>query len=212
MLPLAAGVIPFGLIYGASAADAGLAPVLGLGMSVIVFAGAAQLATVQLLSTGAGFLVVVATGLVINARHLMYSASIEPHLRQLSAPAKAVAAYLLTDQTYALSIARFSRESAAKLWFHVGAGLTLWLTWQVTTAIGYVGGAALPESLALDFAVPLVFLALLVPTLTDRSSWTAALTAGMLTVSLGALPLNLGLFLGALGGIAAGLVASRLLH
>ena len=211
ILPIVVGVVPFGLIYGVTAADAGVSAPLGIGMSSIIFAGAAQLATVQLLDGGAAALVIIATGLVINSRHLMYSASLEPHFRHMSIGRRAFQSYLLTDQAYAVSIAHFSKkdEPRTKTWYFLAAGLTLWVVWHVTTVIGFALGTEVPESWSLDFAIPLVFLALLIPAIEDRFTLAAAASAGLLSVALVDVPLNLGLLVSALAGIVVGFGLER---
>lgn len=211
VLPIGIGVIPFGLIYGVSAADAGLSAPLAIGMSILVFAGAAQLATVQLLTEGAAAAVIIGTGLVINARIMMYSASLEPHFRQLPRGGKAFLAYLITDQAYGVSIAHYAEDDdvPSKGWYFLGAAMSLWLIWQTTTVIGFVLGAQVPEAWSLDFAIPLVFLALVIPTIKDRSTAAAAAAGAILAVALAGAPLNLGLTLAAVSGVAVGYAVER---
>jgi 4-azaleucine resistance transporter AzlC len=205
--PLLLGVAPFGLVTGVAAVDAGLSLPQTVGMSVVVFAGASQLAALELLEAGAPLAVVVLTAVVINLRMLMYSASIAPYFRSFPARLKAGLAYLLTDQAYALSVARYRGEgSADRAAYYLGAGVTLWVVWQVTTVAGVLVQAGVPPSLGLDFAVPLVFLALLVPAMEDRPTTVAGLVGGGLAVVAAGLPLNLGLLVGATVGIAAGIL------
>jgi predicted branched-subunit amino acid permease len=140
----------------------------------------------------------------------MYSASIAPHFRELSGRWRAGLAYLLTDQAYALSVARYRTDEAVdRRAYYLGAALTLWAVWQVTTVAGVLVGAGVPDAWGLEFAVPLVFLALLVPAMEDRPSVAAGLVGGTLAVAGGGLPLNLGLLVGAAAGVAAGVVAER---
>lgn len=212
MAPILLGAVPFGMIAGVATVAIGLGPRHALGLSAIVFAGAAQLATVELLGNGAPLVVVVATALIINARFVMYSASLAPYLRPLPTRQKALVAYLLTDQAYAFSINRYvdvDESPRRRLGYYLGAALTLWLTWQISNIAGAVLGAAVPEAWSLDFAVPLVFIALLVPAVRDRSDLVAALVAGGLAVAGADLPLNLGLPVAATGGIVAGMVSER---
>jgi 4-azaleucine resistance transporter AzlC len=108
--PILVGIVPFGLIYGVAAVDAGLSGVQAIAMSSILFAGSAQLAAVDLMARDAAIIVIVATALVINARHIMYSASLAPHLRGIGPWHRTVYAYLLTDQAYAVSIVRFAER------------------------------------------------------------------------------------------------------
>lgn len=205
--PVLVGIVPFGLIAGAAAVRVGLSGVQAVGLSVVVFAGASQLAAIELLGSNARPAVVVATALVINLRMLMYSASIAPYFRETATRWRAGLAYLLTDQAYALAVTRFGADRPVRRrWYYLGAALPLWAVWQVCTVLGVVAGARVPDSLPLSFAVPLTFLALLVPAVTDRASGTAAVVGGTAAVLGAGLPLNLGLIAGAVGGVLAGLV------
>jgi predicted branched-subunit amino acid permease len=208
--PLILGVIPFALIAGIAAMGAGLSRVEALGMSYIVFAGAAQLAVVELIGQQAPATVIILTALVINLRFFMYSASLAPHLHGLPLTWRGGLAYLLTDQAFAVAIAAFHQgRTAFKHWYYLGAALTMWGVWQAGTAAGVFLGAQIPESWSLDFAIPLTFLALLVPSLKDRPAIIAAVSAGFFALIAHGLPYNLGLFLAALGGITAGYLADR---
>lgn len=213
VLPLLVGVVPFGLIFGVTAAGSAVGGGLGYATSVIIFAGAAQLATVQLITAGSAAVVVIATALVINARHLMYSAALAPHFRDFPARWRLLLPYILTDQAFAVSIIRYEAESdpGYKRWFFFGGAISLWVTWQVTSAAGVILGASIPESWSLDFAIPLVFLALLVPALRDRPSVVAALVGGIVALAANGVSYNLGLLIGALSGIAAGVIAERVM-
>lgn len=206
--PLLLGVAPFGIVAGIASMDAGLSLAQALGMSVIVFAGASQLAALDLLKQGAPLSIVVLTAVVINLRMMMYSASIAPYFREFSDRAKAGLAYLLTDQAYALSISKYrSADGLDRIAYYVGAGGTLWVVWQLTTVAGALAEAGVPDALGLEFAVPLVFLALLVPAMEDGPTTTAGLLSGAVAVVATGLPLNLGLLVAATVGIVAGLVA-----
>jgi 4-azaleucine resistance transporter AzlC len=211
VLPLLIGVVPFGLIFGVVAADSVVGGGLGAASSVIIFAGAAQLAVVQLLDGGAAPLVVIATGLVINARHLMYSAALAPHFREFPVGWRYGLPYVMTDQAFAVSIARYqaATDPRYRRLFFTGAAVALWTTWQITTIVGVVAGTQIPASWSLDFAIPLVFLALLVPTLRDRPSVLAAVVGGVVAVAGNGLPYHSGLIVAALSGVAAGVAAQR---
>ena len=211
VVPLLIGVIPFGLIFGVTAAGSAIGGGLGYATSIIIFAGAAQLATVQLLTAGSAAAVVIATALVINARHLMYSAALAPHFREFPAGWRLALSYIMTDQAFAVSITRYDTESDVdyKRWFFFGGAISLWITWQVTTGLGVILGASVPASWSLDFAIPLVFLALLVPAVNTRPNLVAAVVGGLVAVLANGVSYNLGLIIGALSGIAAGVVAER---
>lgn len=208
--PLVPGIIPFGMIAGVAARDAGLGPGVGIGQSIIVFAGAAQLAVLQLLDEGALPVVAILTALIINLRFAMYSASLAPHLVGLRWPPRLAVAYLMTDQVYAMSAVRFGRDAGLALGhrfrYYLGAGVTNWVTWQSSTAAGYVLGGRVPAGSSLDFFLPLSFLALLVPGLRDRPAVVAAVVGGFVALVAHGLPFNLGLFTAAVCGMAAGYV------
>lgn len=208
-LPLLLGVFPFGMIYGVLAISAGLIPSAAQAMSSILFAGSAQFLTVQLAGAGTPWLVMVVTACIVNLRHALYSASVAPYLRPLSPVWKGVLAYVLTDEAYAVTITRYQRpgDKTFAHWYFLGAGLTLWTAWQISTALGIFLGAQVPTSWALDFSLALTFIALVVPALKDRPAALAAITAGVTALVAYPLPYKLGIILAALIGIAAGWVS-----
>lgn len=209
--PLLIAVLPFGLVFGIVAAGSEVGPWLGGATSFVIFAGAAQLATLQLIDAGAAGAVVIATALVINARHLMYSAALAPAFREFPRGARVALPYLLTDQAFALSIVRFGEvdDPAYRRWFFTGAGLSLWVPWQIFTVAGIVLGAQVPASWSLDFAIPLMFVILLVPTIKGRPELIAALVGATVALIAAGAPYGLGLIIGAVCGVLAGVVANR---
>lgn len=199
------GVAPFGMITGVSAVSVGLTPLEAIGMSVLVFAGASQLAGIALIGQGATFAVIVLTTFMVNLRMAMYSASLSSWLRSLRAGTRVGLAYLMTDQAYAFSILRYRREpDMPRRDYYLGVALPLWVLWQVATAAGALLGAQVPPEWQLEFAIPLTFLALLAPAVRDRPGLVAAIVGGGLALALRGLPFNLGLVIAALSGIAAG--------
>jgi 4-azaleucine resistance transporter AzlC len=212
-LPILLGVAPFGMIYGLLALGAGLPASTAQAMSAVVFAGSAQFIAAQLIHDAAPAAVVIVTVFVVNLRHALYSASVAPFVRQLNAGWKAVLAYLLTDEAYAVAVTRYQRDgdradvSPFRHWYFLGAGLTLWTCWQLSTAVGVFLGAQVPASWSLDFTLPLTFIALVCPGLRDRAAGAAAIAAGVLAVLAVGLPYKLGLLIAALVGISAGMVA-----
>src|SRR5512135_1841596 len=205
-LPLLIGVFPFGLIYGVLALSSGLSVPAAQMMSSIVFAGSAQFITAQLVHEAAPGFVLILTIAIFNLRHMLYSASLAPYLESLSMRWKVLLSYLLTDEAYAPSVIHYEKQGITPTghWFLFGAGLSLWLTWQVSTAIGIFLGSAVPESWSLDFALPLTFIAMVMPVLKNRPSILAALSAGIVALLANSLPYKLGLILAALVGIAVG--------
>jgi len=205
-IPLLIGVFPFGMIYGALALNAGLSNLASQMMSSLVFAGSAQFITTQLVHEAAPGLVIILTIAVVNLRHMLYSASLAPYLAALSTRWKMLLSYLLTDEAYAPSILHYEKEGLQPFshWFVLGAGLSLWINWQISTALGIFLGKAIPDSWSLDFALPLTFIAMVVPVLKNRPMIAAAISAGGAALIANAFPYRLGLILAALVGIVVG--------
>ena len=216
--PLQLGVIPFGMLYGIGAVAAGMPVWLAQLTSMVVFAGAAQLVIVQMLSAAAGALPIGLTAVLLNLRHLLYSASVAGHVRHLPRRWRVVLAYLLTDEAYAVAILRYTRPAAAdqeqaepdlRHWYFLGCGLTLWGCWQLSTALGIAFGARIPPEWDIDFAVPLTFIALLTLLVKERAGQAAALVAALAVLALAALPFRLGLVLAIVLGLLAGAAVAR---
>lgn len=210
--PILLGVAPFGMIYGLLALRAGLGPFTAQAMSSVVFAGSAQLVAAQLIRDGAPSAVLVLTVFVVNLRHALYSASIAAHVRHLPPRWKGLLAYLLTDEAYAVISARLHRDAergevpANRHWYFLGAGFTLWASWQLSTAAGVFLGAQIPERWSLDFTLALTFIALVFPSLRTRAAVAAAAAAGVLSVLTAGVPYKLGLIVAAVAGVLAGLL------
>jgi predicted branched-subunit amino acid permease len=209
--PMLIGVVPFGLVVGATSATHGFGTGAAMGLSTIVFAGASQLAVLQALAGGGSALVAAIAAWTINLRILLYSASLAPELSHESTPRRLVAAYFLTDQAYAVSITKWKVEHTEphrRLPYYMGAGVTLWVVWETATLLGALAGSAVPADVPLDFAIPLVFLVLLVPTLVTKPAVVAATAGGGAAVLAGELGAGaLSIVFGAVAGIVAGAIA-----
>jgi 4-azaleucine resistance transporter AzlC len=210
-LPILLGVIPFGMIYGILALGAGLSPFDAQAMSSVVFAGSAQFMTTKLVSAATPGLVIILTGFVVNLRHALYSASIAPYTKHLPFAWKAGLAYLLTDEAYAVSIIHYQGEGEIthKHWHLLGSGLALWTSWQISTGVGIFLGAQIPAAWGLDFALPLTFIALVVPGLKDRPGIITVGVASLAALLFFGLPFKLGLIASAFVAIAAGLWSEK---
>ena len=206
MLPACIGLVPFGLVCGVGAAAAGASIWGALGMSMIIFSGAAQIIAAQLLAVGAPAAVIVLTCFVAGLRFLMYSAAIAPYLRALSPRLQRVLAFLLTDQVFASAIRRFDAGGdprAGGLHF-LGGGFALWAFWQVTNTVGYFAGNLVPASWSMEFAVPLCFIALIAPHFKNAPQIGAGVLAGVAVIALDGLPMRLNLIAAGVAGIVAG--------
>ena len=202
-LPLWLGAAPFGAIYAVSALAAGLDWAQTLAMSLFVFSGAAQFTAVGLFAAGASPFTIVLTTLIINARHALLAASVAPFVRDARPGAKALLAFQLTDESYAIAMRRWL-DGSGSLAFQFGANLSMYVVWQCSTIAGILLGNLIPNPAAygLDLIFPLTFIGLLVPLLRERVSVTVALLAAALTIG-GALLLPGSLYL-----LLAGIVAS----
>lgn len=209
--PLMVGVAPFGLIFGVTAAGSAVGAGLGYASSIIIFGGAAQLAMVRLIDVDAAIATIVITGLVINSRHMMYSAALTPAFRAFPRAARWGLPYVMTDQAFAVSITRYedAADPVYRRWFFAGAGISMWVLWQITSAAGVLIGAQLPERWSLDFAVPLVFLALLAVAIKGRATAVAAVVGGVAAVLAQDAPYQLWMIIGAVCGIVAGMATER---
>jgi predicted branched-subunit amino acid permease len=209
MLPACVALVPFGLVCGVGAAAAGASWLAALGMSAIIFSGAAQVLAGQMLAGGAPLAVIVLTCFVLGLRFLMYSAAMAPYLKALPGRWQQALAFLLTDQAFAAAIRRFNAKDdlhgGAR--HFLGCGMALYICWQVTNMIGFFAGNLIPASWSLEFAVPLCFLALVAPLLRDAPTIVAAVVAGIAVVALGGLPMKLNLIAAGVIGITAGTIA-----
>lgn len=212
---IVASYIPFGVAAGAAMGATSVEPWLSILTSPIIFAGAAQIAAVQLLHVGAALGIVVLTVAVINARHLLYSAALAPHLADWTTPQRLGAAFLLADPVYALAAARYDSGDAGggmreKRAFYFGAGLTCLVGWTALLAVGIVAGGFIPDWVPFELAIPLTFLLLTLPLIKNSAGLVAFAIAGIVALVANTLPLGVGLMVGAVAGVVAGVVVLNL--
>ena len=209
MLPACVGLVPFGIVCGIAAANAGADWLGALGMSAIIFSGAAQILSAQLIAAGAPLAVIIVTCFVLGLRFLMYSAAMAPYLKSMPPRWQKALAFLLTDQSFAMAIRRFDASSdprAGGLHF-LGAGIAMWGSWQAANLAGYFTGNVIPATWSLEFAVPLCFIALIAPLFRSGPVIIAGLVAGVAVMALDAMPMKLNLIVAGMLGIAAGTLA-----
>ena len=200
-LPFIIVVGPFGLLFGVVATEVGLDTIQAMAMTVLVIAGAAQFAAVQLLAENAPVLVIVMTGIAVNLRMAMYSASIAPHIGKAPRWQRMLMAYFLVDQSYAVAVLKYEQEPALtiaqKMAYFFGSMTPIAPVWYASTYIGIIAGSAIPEAFALDFAIPITFLALVGPNLRSLPHLAAALVSVGASLLLIELPYNLWLIVAA---------------
>lgn len=207
-LPFLLVIAPFALLFGVVATEAGLPLAQVMSLSVLVIAGAAQFTALQQMVDAAPTAMVIATALAVNLRMAMYSAALTPHLGAAPLWKRALAAYLLVDQSYLLTTARCEAEPempvASRYAYFFGVMTFMAPLWYGATYLGARLGDAIPEALALDFAMPITFLAMVAPMLKSAAHVAAALTSVLLALALAGLPHGAGLLLAAVAAMAVG--------
>jgi predicted branched-subunit amino acid permease len=211
--PFVLVVCPFALLFGVVGSEAGLSFAQVMGMAILVIAGAAQFATLQLLVEQAPAAVAVATGLAVNLRMAMYSASLMPHLGPGPLGLRALAAYFMVDQAYAMAIQRYVYDEMSveeKFAYYFGVVTPICPLWYVFCGVGALVGTRIPPELALDFAVPITFIAMVAPMLRGHPNLIAAAVAVVVALLADGLPYDLGLIVAGLAGMGAGATAEVL--
>ena len=209
ILPLSIGAFPFGLAYGVTVVESSMNDFVGWLASFIVLAGASQLAVSDLIDQGAPWFIIVGTGLVINARFMMYSGALAPAFSQFPRRWRIPLAHLMTDQAAVTSLLynQAQADAGKRFAYYVGAGLSFAASWWIGTTVGVFIGATIPAELQIGFAAPLMFIALAVPSVRDRAALIAAAVGFSVTILAKDAPMNTGLLIGAGAGIAFGMLA-----
>ncbi|HPT51411.1 MAG TPA: AzlC family ABC transporter permease [Accumulibacter sp.] len=212
-LPLLLGAFPFGLIYGALAVTSGLSMTAAIMMAVFVFAGSSQFIAVGLVAAHTPVAIVVLTTLVVNLRHMLYSATLLPYLRHLPQKWRIPLAFWLTDETFAVTVHRFQRDDSSpyKHWYQLGSSLAMYLNWQFWCVLGLLLGNRIPDaqSWGLDVAMPVTFIGMIIPFVKNMPIAVCVLTAGATSLLTLTLPYKLGIMVATFAGIAAGVLAQR---
>jgi len=208
-IPLYVPAVPFALVIGLAVESSGINPFIGWSSSWLIFGGAAQLTLISLLGGGAAVIAAVSAALVVNARHLMYSAALAPRFQSQPRWMQFLGPYVLIDQVFALASLRRDDDPATFRLYYLAVGATFWTLWQVTTALGLLIGPVVPPQWQLQFAVPILFLGLVVMGIDKSPKLVAALVGAGVTFVFAGLPNRAGLLVGALAGIVAGTVAER---
>lgn len=213
-LPVIIGAVPFGIIFGVLAINAGLSAAATLGMSLLVFAGSAQFVAAGLIGQGSALLIIVFTTLIVNLRHALYAASLGPYLSGKPQRWLLPLGFWLTDETYAVVVQRYGKadQSPFKHWYHLGSSIAMYLNWQICTVVGIVSGTRLEGmgSWGLEFALAVTFIGIVVPMLRSIPMLACALVAGSVAVLLRDWPHQIGLMLGSLSGIVFALIVQRI--
>ncbi|HCD3712649.1 TPA: AzlC family ABC transporter permease [Klebsiella pneumoniae] len=206
-MPLCIGDFPFSFIVGALSVSAGMSVWQSTAWSAIVIAGSAQMLALNMLKTGATLGVIIFTTLIINLRHVLYSASISGTVREASFFKKCFMSYALTDEVYATTVKEMEGNKKEKYLFYGSAMITFWAIWVLADFLGALVGASFPhiEKYGLDFAMVAAFIAIVVPQIKSQACTVAAVVAAVSGVLLVVLPYSLGIVVASVLGVFAGL-------
>ncbi|MCX4029197.1 AzlC family ABC transporter permease [Endozoicomonas sp. SM1973] len=216
-IPLLIGAIPFGIIYGTLAINQGLSPLATLAMSIFVYAGSSQFIAVGLLAAGTSIPIIILTTFIVNLRHMLYAVTLLPFVKSLPQKWRALLAFGLTDETFAVAAKRYfddqkkNHSPIAGHWFYLGSMTAMYLNWALCTLIGITVGKSLPDmqNWGLDFAMYVTFIGMVVPYLVKRPQWAAVVSAGLVAVVAHSLPHKAGLIIAALTGVIVGVLCER---
>lgn len=201
-------IAPFGLLFGVVAAEAGLNLLETFAMSALVVAGASQFTALALLNEQAPTLIIIVASLAVNLRMAMYSAALVPHFGEASFGWRAFASYFMIDQNFAVAASQFQSTPewslSQKLSYYFGSASVLIPLWYGSSVLGAIAGEAIPKSYALDFAIPICFIALIAPLIRSLPHVIAALVSVSVALSLSWLPYNSWLLIAALTAMIAG--------
>lgn len=208
-------IIPFASLFGLIAVEAGLSVLEALVFSVVVIAGAAQFTALQLLQEEAPTVIVLASALAVNLRMAMYSASLTPYIGSAPIWQRALAAYLTVDQSYVVSISKYEKEPQMtvpqRVAYFFGAVTPIVPLWYIFTVVGALLGTRVPDSWALDFAIPITFLAMIAPMFRTLPHVIAAFVAVVASLLAANVPYSLGIMIGGLAGMIAGAYAEKVI-
>jgi predicted branched-subunit amino acid permease len=213
ILPSLPGAFAWGLVSGVAMVKGGLSVPWAIAMSLLVYAGSAQLAALPLIVAGAPLWVIVTTGLVTNLRFVIYSAAIRPYFADRPLGKRLALGYFMTDFTFVRFMRSAQQDSLPAahrdVWF-AGVCSSNWITWQISAIAGIIGASYVPTHWGLEFTGTLALVALVGPSLNARPALIGAVIAGAVALLAHGLPFKLGLFCGALAGIVAAMITDML--
>jgi len=213
-IPMIIGAIPFGIIFGTLAESSGLSIWGAMAMSLFVYAGSSQFIAVGLLATGVGPVIIIGTTLVVNMRHLLYSTALVDKVKHLSQGWRALLAFGLTDESFAVVNARYldGSDNSHAHWFFLGSIVAMYGNWQLCTWLGIGLGELFPDmtNWGLDFAMSVTFLGIVIPYLRNKPMWLAVISAATFAMVLRDLPHQLGLVAAAISGICIGYASQQI--
>lgn len=208
-VPLFIPGIPFGLVLGLAITESGIGNLIGWSSAPIIFGGAAQLTLITLLGSGAAVAAAIAAALVVNARHIMYSAALAPTFQKQPRWFRWFGPYVLIDQLFALSILQVDEEPERFRTYYLAVASVFYVMWLTSVALGLFLGPVVSDGWQLEFAIPVMFVGLVVMGIDRYPKAVAALVAAASTYVFSGLPNRSGLLVGAFIGIVVAAAAER---
>ncbi|MGH3875429.1 MAG: AzlC family ABC transporter permease [Actinophytocola sp.] len=216
VVPIVIGAVPFGVLFGALAAQADFSATNTLLMSLIVYSGTIQLIGLNMIAAATPLPLIALASVIVNSRHVFYSAALTPYVRQLPVWWRVLLSYGMTDQIYALAERRYSARdgSTDKHWYMLATSATLFVAWFASTYVGFAFGDVLKDfdGLGLDFAIYATLVALAAPSMDNPRSIIVGVTAGLVALVLTPIPFQGGLFVAILAGVTVGVLSERWLR
>lgn len=203
----------WGFVTGIAMVKSGLTEAMAIWMTILVYAGSAQLAALPLIEAGAPIWLVFAAGTVVNIRFLIFGAALHPYFQHLSLPKRALLGFSISDIGFVLFMTRFDRVkrigTRQQLWYFAGVSMMCWLVWNVMSIAGVFLGGTIPPSWGLDFAATLALLAIVIPLVKGKPMVACLVVAGSVAWLGQTLPLRLGLAAAVVAGVITGVLAER---
>lgn len=211
MLPLSVAVIPWGILAGTYAIDAGLSIFEAQAMSAILFAGSAQLVAAEMFKEGVGIATLLLTTLFISSRHFLYSVSMRNRISRLSGRWRVLLGFLLTDELFAICSSQ--TEGEFNRWYALGAGGSFYIFWNLASFIGIIAGSQIPSlnEIGLDFAVAATFIALTVPQVKSFPIFSSVVVSLFVTILLLINNIEGVLIIASISGIVSGYLCELLM-
>lgn len=208
VLPLCLAVIPWGILAGSMAVDAGLTFAQSVGMSAIIFAGAAQLVTLGLVVSGAGMLTIIISVFFITAQHLLYGLTLRPHVAHLKWYQRITIGFLLTDELFAVSAQPKVKLTPA---YMIGAGLCFYLAWVAVSIVGIIMASQVSDlsRYHLDFSIVATLLAIVIPLIKTFSTLVGVIVSFCFSIVFSWLNIEGGVVIGGLTGMFIAVCVAR---
>jgi 4-azaleucine resistance transporter AzlC len=213
-LPTLFGILAWGVVVGVAMVKSGLTVPQALGMTLFVYAGSAQLASLPLIAAGAPIWVIFLTALVVNLRFVIFAALLAPHFAKLPLRQRFFLGYAAGDMTVALYLQKFPTEKpeVGKVSYLKGLLYPNWAAWQVGSIAGVLLGSTVPTAWGLGFAGTLAIIGIAVPMVTSRPALSGVLVSGVVAVAAAGMPYKLGLLVAVLAGMAVAMAVENVLE